>query len=240
MGAIPSDAVVVLDGDGVSWWTSRQRERDPAVVWCGSLKAWAVLQAEAAEGEARWLGPLGPAAWRIMEHRLDDWHRALADIPSIGPHAPVTADLAELLTGDLATPALISLALVPLWTRQLASCSRVTIPVGRHFRPPRFSRLGDLPLLVLASSLERAGTPVRLVRELDPPSGEDTPSAGEGWRVSLPRPPPGWPSVHCDIRICPWWPWRPQVWRWFCWSRNQLPPFPSCSPTHPVSAAMDV
>jgi hypothetical protein len=186
MGAIRSDAVVVLDGDGVSWWTSRQRERDPAVVWCGSLKAWAVLQAEAAEGEARWLGPLGPAAWRIMEHRLDDWHRALADIPSIEPHAPVTADLAELLTGDLATPALISLALVPLWTRQLASCSRVTIPVGRHFRPPRFSRLGDLPLLVLASSLERAGTPVRLVRELDPPSGEDTPSAGEGWQGEPP------------------------------------------------------
>jgi hypothetical protein len=186
MGAIRSDAVVLLDGDGVSWWTSRLREGDPAVVWCGSLKAWAVLQAAGHEVEARWLGPLGPAAWRTMEHRLDHWHRALADIPQIRPHGPVTADLAELLTGDLATPALISLALLPIWTRQLASCSRVTIPVGRHFRPPRFSRLGDLPLLALASTLERAGTSVRLVRELDPPAGDAPLSAGERWEGEAP------------------------------------------------------
>ena len=190
MAEIGSDAVVLLDGDGASWWTSRQTQQDPAaeapdpgVVWCGSLKAWAVLQAEAAEGEARWLGPLGPAAWRSLEHQLVQWHRALADIPLIRPHAPAAADLAELLAGDLATPALISLALLPIWTCQLASCSRVTIPVGRHFRPPRFSRLGDLPLLALASTLERAGTAVRLVREVDPPAGDDVSSARDGTRA---------------------------------------------------------
>ena len=136
MGAIHSDAVVLLDGDGVSWSTSRQRERDPAVVWCGSLKAWAVLQAEGQEGR-----PVGSAPWALRPG--GPWNTGSITgtgpsrtSPQIRPHGPVTADLAELLRGDLATPALISLALLPIWTRQLASCSRVTIPVGRHFRPP--------------------------------------------------------------------------------------------------------
>ncbi len=181
-------AIVLMDGDAVSWWISRKQELDPAVVWCGSLKAWAVLEAEApeAEAEVRWLGPLGPGAWQQAIRGLHDWHVTLADIAPLPPHGPGKSDLAELLSGDLATPALVSLALLPVWTEQLISCSRVTIPVGENFRPPRFSRLGDLPLLALAAALGQAGSSVALVRELPPPGGEDSIPAREGWDGEAP------------------------------------------------------
>ena len=181
--------VVLLDPEAVRWWIERREQGAHAEVYCGSLKAWAALEAGGAESGVRWLGPLGPQDWELSLSLRQDWHQGLADIPVLTPGEPASADLAELLTGDLATPALLSLSLLPAWTRQLAPSSRICLPVGRHFRPPRFSRLGDLPLMALASALRHHGHQVELLGELEPESPGHSPAppgAGAGWRLEPP------------------------------------------------------
>ena len=181
-------ALVLLDEPGAHWWVTAGREDglpDPkgaaTTVFCGSLKAWAALErAGAAEG-VRWLGGSGEEAWAESERRLADWHRELAVLPPIPAQAPLQDTIRELLSGDLATPALVSLALLPIWAEALAGFSPICLPVGEAFRSPRFSRLGDLPLLALAAVLTERGHEVMVpavlpCQPLQPPT-----SGREGW-----------------------------------------------------------
>jgi hypothetical protein len=177
-GRTDTGAIVLLDREAVMWWTRQRRSTrdgnaDEAAVLCGSLKAWAALEAEGPDAGVRWLGPLGGSDWDLSLERLRDWRRELDTIPTPAPAAPA-AGLAELLGGDLATPALLSLALLPAWCRQLEPWRRIVLPVGRRFRPPRFASLGDLPPLVLAAALRHRGMEVELVTELPQTAGEPT------------------------------------------------------------------
>jgi hypothetical protein len=181
-------ALVLLDEEGAGWWATKGRNAagsDPAwgslQVFCGSLKAWATLEENGAEGAVRWLGGSGADAWMESERRLADWQRELADLPPIPSQAPLQEPIRELLSGDLATPALVSLALLPLWMEALEGFSPVVLPVGHSFRPPRFSRHGDLPLLALAAVLTESGREVRVPPVLPPGDPAPGPSGSEGW-----------------------------------------------------------
>ncbi|MEB3324606.1 MAG: hypothetical protein VKM17_04645 [Cyanobacteriota bacterium] len=183
-----SGALVLFDEQGAHWWATTGRHGgipelpDPSLqVFCGSLKAWATLEQAGAEAAVHWLGVIDEPSWGDSEQRLADWHRELAAIPPIPSQAPVQDPIRELLSGDLATPALTSLALLPIWAEALAGFSPICFPVGKAFRPPRFARPGDLPLLALAAVLNDRGQEVRVLPVL-PRQGEQPTSSGtEGW-----------------------------------------------------------
>lgn len=162
-------ALILLDPEAVRWWSqaSSQHGHD-SCVFCGSLKAWAELERRQLEAGVRWLGPCGEGPWREFQERLQAWSRALATVGSPGPGASATSTMEELLCGDLAAPALLTLALLPTWIEQLDQAEAVCIPVGRAFRPPRFGQLGDLPLLALAAGLEGRCTTIERPAVLDP------------------------------------------------------------------------
>lgn len=168
------DALVLFDPAAADWWINRRESgtRDPRggdaaeAVFCGSLKAWARLEQASATAGVHWLGGLGSAAWSATEQRLADWKRELEALAPIPVDAPLQEPIRELLSGDLITPALLSLALLPVWAEELQGFARILLPVGERFRSPRFSTLGDLPALVLAAVLGRRGQAVTLVAAL--------------------------------------------------------------------------
>ncbi len=178
---------MLFDPEAAGWWISRKHPADPGgasahpadhEVFCGSLKAWVVLEnGDATEG-VHWLGGLGQKAWSSTRHRLADWQKELEALEPIPPAAPPQATIRELLSGDLITPALLSLALLPVWAEELASFAAVHLPVGRQFRSPRNAWLGDLPALVLAAVLRRRGQAAILLSELSQASGSRAASKG--------------------------------------------------------------
>jgi hypothetical protein len=200
-------ALVLLDEEGARWWATQDRSGEEAgtpgqviQVFCGSLKT-------GAEEGVRWLGSPGEEAWGESEQRLADWDRELAALAPIPAEAPLQDPIRELLSGDLATPALISLAQLPQWADALAGLSPISLPVGQAFRPPRFSRLGDLPLLVLGAVLAASGQEVRVL-PLVPPRPTSPHIASEGWNGAA-QPGavlltlgklrhPEWPLVHLE------------------------------------------
>lgn len=211
-----SGAIVLLDEEGANWWASnRQSQGSPVLppahtqVFCGSLKAWAVLEKRGADHQVHWLGGLGEEAWAESEERLRDWHRELAEVSSIPAQAALQEPIRELLSGDLGTPALMSLAQLPLWVEALAGLSPVFLPVGQQFRPPRFSHLGDVPLHVLGSVLAERGQAVKVLPVLSPtrspsPSTEETEAwngpvhSGAIWLTLGKLRHPEWPLIHLE------------------------------------------
>jgi hypothetical protein len=192
-------ALLLLDPEAVRWWekTDRSAGREDWV-YCGSLKAWAELERRQLEAGVRWLGPCGAGPWQQLQERLDAWTRALALVGSPGPGAPAGSTIEELLCGDLAAPALLSLALLPAWIDQLAGAETVAIPVGRAFRSPRFGQLGDLPLLALAAGLEGLGQGIERLAVLDPigagASDPGAPPLSTSWTGRL-RAPGAWLAI---------------------------------------------
>lgn len=173
------DALVLFDPEAADWWIARQEAggprqpgiSTPATLFCGSLKAWVRLEEAGASEGVHWLGGRGATAWSATEERLADWTRQLEALTPIPVDAPLQEPIRELLSGDLITPALLSLALLPVWAEELQPFERILLPVGERFRPPRFSRLGDLPALVLAAVLGGRGQAVRLVAALPRQAG---------------------------------------------------------------------
>ena len=181
-------ALVLLDEEGARWWSTAGQAgeealeaRKPTEVFCGSLKAWAALEAAGADKNVRWLGGLGETPWSVGEAQLAEWQQALSALPPIPAQAPLQEPIRELLGGDLATPALMSLALLPIWADVLAAFSPVLLPVGAAFRPPRFSRLGDLPLYALAAVLAQRGQEVEVSPLLAGEGPSSTSMGKEGW-----------------------------------------------------------
>lgn len=190
------DALVLFDREAADWWMA-QREPGASLrgaevtspqPFCASLKAWAVLEKAQATAGVQWLGGLGKAPWSEGECRLTDWKQQLDALAPIPPAAPQQEPIRELLSGDRATPALLSLALLPAWAEQLAGAASVRLPLGRRFRLPCFARLGDLPALALAAVLRQAGQNVILLPELPGAAGGGaTPhgrQAAEAWSGS--------------------------------------------------------
>ncbi|MCT0248067.1 glycosyltransferase family 4 protein [Synechococcus sp. CS-205] len=161
--------LILLDPEAVRWWSQEDRPvSHNCCVYCGSLKAWAELERRQLDAGVRWLGPSGAGPWGELQERLQAWNLALAKVGSPGPGSPAGSTIEELLCGDLAAPALLTLALLPSWIEQLAPAETVSIPVGRTFRPPRFGQLGDLPLLALAAGLEGRCSRLECLPVLDP------------------------------------------------------------------------
>lgn len=182
------DALVLFDPEASDWWIA-QRQADgprqpvvstPDVVFCGSLKAWARLEQAGATAGVHWLGGRGAAAWAATEVRLADWKQQLDALAPIAVEAPLQEPIRELLSGDLIAPALLSLALLPVWADELQGFARILLPVGERFRTPRFSKLGDLPALVLAAVLGGRGQAVTLVAALPRQAGPATTAAETG------------------------------------------------------------
>ncbi|MFN5221226.1 MAG: hypothetical protein ACK5FE_10050, partial [Cyanobacteriota bacterium] len=138
-----------------------------------SCRAWLALEQAGLDSQARWLGPQGAAAWNALQLRVGAWHAALAAVPRLPAGAPPAAPLAELLCGDLFSPALLGLALLPDWLEPLLGAERVILPIGARLRAPGPGRgLRDLPLLLLAALLRQRGVAVELPAVLgrfDPP-----------------------------------------------------------------------
>jgi hypothetical protein len=168
------DAFVLFDQEAADWWAAQREAGDRGhsgeamqhQVFCGSLKAWVRLEKVGATAGVRWLGGLGAGAWSATEERLADWKRELDALAPIPANSPLEDPIRELLSGDLISPALLSLALLPVWAEELKGFRRILLPVGERFRPARFSRLGDLPALVLAAVLSARDQAVDLVAAL--------------------------------------------------------------------------
>ena len=181
------DALVLFDPEAADWWIAEREAvglRQPGMsaqetLFCGSLKAWARLEQAGASEGVHWLGGRGSKAWSATDARLADWKQQLDALTPIAVDTPLQEPIRELLSGDLITPALLSLALLPVWAEELQPFQRILLPVGERFRPPRFSRLGDLPALVLAAVLGGRGQDVSLVAALPRHTGPADPAPEE-------------------------------------------------------------
>lgn len=174
-GPVGLTATVLLDQEGVDWWVGSAAAAavPPPSLWCGSCRAWLALEQAGLDARARWLGPLGASAWNALQLRVGAWHAALAAVPRLPAGAPPAGALAELLCGDLFSPALLGLALLPDWLEPLLGAEQVILPIGARLRAPGPGRgLGDLPLLLLAALLRQRGVAVEMPAVLgrfDPP-----------------------------------------------------------------------